>query len=185
MFLLVMFRSFIMLFCCSEEGFVIWNFRLVLISLSVESVLHIHFCHACLNLLMDEFAYGSVLVFCQPSCVHHCHVFFFMFGGCSMFISLHLDAYLLQIADRCHILKRSPFPNRSSDSNDLYIVFKRNHLTFPVALLVFKVEASFNHSLSNLAYASHIASRIAYNPCIMLFEFARGWLCPCCLFVFG
>ena len=31
------------------------------------------------------------------------------------------------------------------------------------------------HSLSNLAYASHIASRIAYHPCIILFELCT-WL---------
>ena len=66
-----------------------------------------------------------------------------------------------------------PFPNRASDSGDLYIDFNRNNLTFPVALLDFQVEARFNQSLSNLAYASHIASRIAYHVCIMLFE-----LCP-------
>ena len=68
-----------------------------------------------------------------------------------------------------------PFPNRASDSGDLYIDFNRNHLTFPVALLDFQVEARFNHSLSNLAYASHIASRIAYHVCIMLFEHCT-WL---------
>ena len=68
-----------------------------------------------------------------------------------------------------------PFPNRNSDSSDLYIVFKRFHLIFPVALLDFHVEARFNHSLSNLAYASHIASRIAYHVCIMLFELCT-WL---------
>ena len=68
-----------------------------------------------------------------------------------------------------------PFPNRSSDSGDLYINFNRNHLTFPVAPLDFHVEARFNHSLSNLAYASHIASRIAYHVCIMLFELCT-WL---------
>ena len=56
-----------------------------------------------------------------------------------------------------------PFPNRASDSGDLYIDFNRNHLTFPVALLDFQFEARFNHSLSNLAYASHITSRIAYH----------------------
>ena len=33
----------------------------------------------------------------------------------------------------------------------------------------------FNHSLSNLAYASHIASRIAYHVRIMLFEHCT-WL---------
>jgi len=44
-----------------------------------------------------------------------------------------------------------------------------------VALLDFQFEARFNHSLSNLAYASHIASRIAYHVCIMLFEHCM-WL---------
>ena len=63
-----------------------------------------------------------------------------------------------------------PFINRASDCGDLYIDFNRNHLTFPVALLDFQVEARFNHSLSNLAYASHTASRIAYHVCIMLLE---------------
>ena len=56
-----------------------------------------------------------------------------------------------------------PFPNRASDFGDLYIGFNRNHLTFPVALLVFQVETRFNHSFPNHAYASHIASRISYH----------------------
>ena len=68
-----------------------------------------------------------------------------------------------------------PFPNRNSDSGVLYIVFKRFHLIFPVAHLDFQVEARFIHSLWNLAYASHIASRIAYHVCIMLFELCT-WL---------
>ena len=68
-----------------------------------------------------------------------------------------------------------PFPNRASDSGVLYINFNQNHLTFPVALLDFHVEARFNHSLSNLAYASHTASRISYHVCIMLFEHCT-WL---------
>ena len=68
-----------------------------------------------------------------------------------------------------------PFPNHASDSGDLYIDFNRNHLTFLVALLDFHVEARFNQSLSNLAYASHIASRISYHVCIMLFEHCT-WL---------
>ena len=68
-----------------------------------------------------------------------------------------------------------PFPNRASDSGDLYIDFNRNHLTFLVALLDFQAEARFNHSLSNLAYASHTAFRISYHVCIMLFEHCT-WL---------
>ena len=76
-----------------------------------------------------------------------------------------------------------PFPNRASDSGDLYIDFNRNHLTFPVAHLDFQVEARFNHSLSNLAYASHTASRIAYHVCIMLFELCT-WLIVFLLLVY-
>ena len=53
--------------------------------------------------------------------------------------------------------------------------FNWNHLTFPVALLDYQVEARFYHSLSNLAYASLPASRIAYHVCIMLFEHCT-WL---------
>ena len=67
-------------------------------------------------------------------------------------------------------LNRLPFPNRNSDSGVLYIVFERFHLIFPVAHLVFQVEASFMHPLSNLAYASRIASRIAYPHCIILLD---------------
>ena len=87
--------------------------------------------------------------------------FVFMFGGCSMFISLHLDAYLLQIADRCRILKRLPFLNRSSDSYDLYIVFKRFHPLYPVAHLVFQVDARFMHFLSYLPFC--IPHRIPHS----------------------
>ena len=68
-----------------------------------------------------------------------------------------------------------PFPNRVSDSGVLYIDFKRNHLTFLVSHLDFQVEARFFHLLSNLAYASRIASRITYHVCIMLFELCT-WL---------
>ena len=68
-----------------------------------------------------------------------------------------------------------PFANRASDSGDLYIDFDRNQLTFPVALLVFQVEARLNLSFPNHAYASHITSHISYHVRIMLFEF-RTWL---------
>ena len=68
-------------------------------------------------------------------------------------------------------LNRLPFPNCNSVSVVLYIVFKRFHLIFPVAHLDSQVEARFMHSLSHLAYAS----RIAYHPCIILFELCT-WL---------
>ena len=56
-----------------------------------------------------------------------------------------------------------PFPNRNSDSGDLYIVFLRNHLTFPVELLDFQVEARFSHSIASHAYAPHTTYRISYH----------------------
>ena len=61
-----------------------------------------------------------------------------------------------------------PFPNRASDSGDLYIDFDRNHLTFLVALLDFQVEARFNHSFPNHAYASHIASRVSCHVHVLV-----------------
>ena len=44
-----------------------------------------------------------------------------------------------------------------------------------MAHLDFQVEARFLHFLSYLAYASRIASRIAYHLCIILFELST-WL---------
>ena len=58
-------------------------------------------------------------------------------------------------------LKRLPFPNRNSDSSDLYIVFKRFLLIFPVAPLEFQVEARFMHFLSYLAFC--IPHRIPHS----------------------
>ena len=86
---------------------------------------------------------------------------------------VHLVAFrwLLAVNHRpVSYLNHLPFPNRNSVSGVLYIVFKRFHLIFPVAPLEFQVEARFMHPLSNLAYASHIASRIAYHPFIILFD---------------
>ena len=96
--------------------------------------------------------------------------FVVMFGCCSI---VHLVAFrwLLAVNRRTwSYLNRLPFLNRNSDSGILYIVFKRFHLIFLVAHLDSQVEARFMHPLSNLAYASRIASRIAYHPCIILFD---------------
>ena len=75
----------------------------MLISLSLNSVYRLHFGHACLNLLMDELAIAQ----CSSFVKHHewipamyCVV---MFECCSIIILMHLDGYLLFIADRYHI----------------------------------------------------------------------------------
>ena len=62
-----------------------------------------HFCHAWLNLLMDELAVAQ----CSSFVKHHVWIpsmyFVVMFESYNMFILLQLDGYLLYIADRCHI----------------------------------------------------------------------------------
>ena len=83
--------------------YLIWNSRQVLISLSLRSVYRLHFCHACLNLLVDELAVAQ----CSSFVKHHEWIpamyFVAMLERCSMFILLHLDGYLLYITNRCHI----------------------------------------------------------------------------------
>ena len=84
---------------------------------------------------------------------------------------IYLDAFSWLLADYRRpvpYLFCLPFPNRASDSGDLYINFNRNHFTFPLALLDFHVEARFNHSFPNHAYASHTASRISYRVHVLV-----------------
>ena len=75
----------------------------MLISLSLKSVHQLHFCHACLNLLMDEL----VLAQCSSFVKHHEWIppmyFVVMFECSSLFILMLLDGLVLIIADRCHI----------------------------------------------------------------------------------
>ena len=92
-----------MLFSCPKECYLIWNSMQVLISLSLKPVYQLHFCHACLNLLMDELA----VALCSSFVKHYEWIpamyFVVMFECCSIFTLMHLDDYLLIIADRCHI----------------------------------------------------------------------------------
>ena len=54
-----------------------------------------HFCHACLNLLMDELAVAQCKTFVKHlECIPAMY-FVVMFGCCSIFILLHLDGYML------------------------------------------------------------------------------------------
>ena len=85
---------------------------------------------------------------------------------CLSAVTYYLDAFSWSLADYRRpvpYLFCLPFPNRASDSGDLYIDFDQNQLIFPAALLVFQVEAWFNLFLPELAYALHITSRISYH----------------------
>ena len=66
-----------------------------------ETCYHLHFFHACLNLLMDELAVAQ----CSSFVKHHERIpamyFVVMFECCSIIILMLLDGYLMIIADRC------------------------------------------------------------------------------------
>ena len=62
-----------------------------------------HFCHACLNLLMDELAVAQCSSFVKLYEWIPAIYFIAMFECCNIINLLHLDGYLLYIADRCHI----------------------------------------------------------------------------------
>src|SRR3954466_7565571 len=64
-----------------------------------------------------------------------------------------------------------PFANRASDSGDLYIVFNRNHLIFPVAYLVCQDYAWFIFFLPKHAYALHATSRISCHVYVVVVYF--------------
>ena len=64
---------------------------------------HLHFCHACLNLLMDELALAQCSYFVKNHQWIPSMYFVAMFECYSILILMHLDGYLLFIADPCHI----------------------------------------------------------------------------------
>ena len=68
-----------------------------------ETRYHLHFCHACLNLLMDELDVAQCSSFVNLHELIPAMYFVVMFECCSIIILMHLDGYLLIITDRCHI----------------------------------------------------------------------------------
>ena len=75
---------------------------MLLISLS-ETYYLLHFCHACLSLLLSELAVDQCSYFVKHLEWIHAMYFVVMLDCCSIFILMHLYGYLLIIADRCHI----------------------------------------------------------------------------------
>ena len=68
-----------------------------------ETCYQLYFCHACLNLLMDELAIAQCTSFVKHLEWIPAMYFVAMLGCCSIFILMHLFGHLLIIADRCHI----------------------------------------------------------------------------------
>ena len=93
-----------------------------------------------------------------------------MFECSSLFILMHLDGLVLIIADRCHICFACHFQTVHPIPVIFISISTEINSSFQWHILDFQVEARFMLSLSHLAYASRIASRIAYHPCIILFD---------------
>ena len=92
-----------MLISCSEHCYLMLFQACPVISPSLWTCYLLHFCHVCLNLLMHELAVSQ----CSSFVKHHEWIpsmyFVVIFECCSIIILMHLDGYLLIIADRCHI----------------------------------------------------------------------------------
>ena len=146
----------------------------MLISLSLKSVYRLHFCHACFDLLMDVLAIAQ----CSTFVKHHEWIpamyFVAMFECRSIFILMPLNGYLLFIAGRCNICFACHFRTVYPIPVIFISISTENTSPFQWHSWISMLRPSSFIPLSNLAYASHIASRIAYHVCIMLFEFARG-----------
>ena len=132
-----------------------------------ETCYRLHFCHACLYLLMDELAVAH----CSSFVKHHEWIpamyFVAMFGCCSIIILLHLDGYLLFIADRCHICSACHFQTVSPIP--VFFISISSAITSPFQwhTWISKLRPGSCISCHILHFASRIASRIAYHVCIM------------------
>ena len=163
--------------------YLIWNSRQVLISRSLKSVYQMHFCHACLNLLMDELAIAQ----CSSFVKHHEWIpamyFVAMFECFSMFILLHSDGYLLYIADRCHIWIACRFQTVTpipaffiSFSTEIISPYQWNSWISKL-----RPGSFIPCQILHMHHMSHPAWHTMFASCC--FSFAHGWLCSVCLFV--
>ena len=171
-----------MLFDCSKVCFLMINSWFVLITKS-ETCYHLHFCHACLNLLMGELAVAQ----CSSFVKHHEWIpsmyFVAMFECCSIFILMHLNGYLLFIADRCHICFPCHFPtvhpiqvifiSISTKINSYFQWHSWISKLRPGSIIPLQI--LHMHRIPHPAYHTMFASRCLSIAC--------GCVCSFCLFV--
>ena len=122
-----MLSSCSMLISCSEHCYLMLFSAMSSFSLSLWTCYLLHFCHACLNLLLSELAVAQ----CSSFVKHHEWIpamyFVVMFECCSIFILMHLVGHLLIIADRCHIC----FACHFQTVHPILVIFNRFQLKSP------------------------------------------------------
>ena len=101
--LFAMFCSCSMLLSCSKHCFLMLIPDMLVFSLSLWCCYLLHFCHACLNLLLCDLAVAQCSSFVKNLMWITSMCFVVMLECSSLLFSMHLDGLVLLIADRYHI----------------------------------------------------------------------------------
>ena len=137
----------------------------------------LHFCRACLNLLLSELAVSQ----CSSFVKHHEWIpamyFVAMFECSSLFIWMQLEGYLQFIADRCHICFACHFqtvhPILAS-----FILFSTGIVSsIPWHSWISKLRPGsiIPFQIMHMDHISHPAYHTMFASCCL--SIARGWLC--------
>ena len=174
-----------MLLSCSKHCFLMLNSWHVIFSKSVTWYL-LHFCHACLNLLLCELAVAQCSFFVKHLEWITAMYFVAMLECISLFFLMHLDGIMLLIAAlchycfACHLQTVHPIPvifiSISTEINSSFLWSSWFAKLRPSSIFSFR--STHMHCISHPAYHAMF--------CIMLFVIARGWLClPLLVFLLG
>ena len=133
----------------------------MLFSLSLRCWYLLHFCHACLNLLLCDLAVAQCSYF-----VKHLSVHLVMLGCCSIVTCCILSAIMLLIADSCHscfachLQTVHPFPVIFISISTEIISSFQWHAWFAKLLPCssFSFRSTHMHRISYLAYHTCFAS---------------------------
>ena len=92
-----------MLLSCSKHCFLMINSCLVVNFTKSVTYYLLHFCHACLSMLLSELAVAQCSSFVKHLEWIPAMYFVAMLECCSLLFLMHLDGLVLLIADQCHI----------------------------------------------------------------------------------
>ena len=173
-------------FACSKHCYLMLFQPCPVISLSLWTCYLLHFCHACLNLLLSELAVAQCSSFVKHLEWIHAMYFVAMLECCSMLFLMHLDGLVLLIAAlrhycfACHLQTVHPVPVIFiSISTEIISSFQWN--AWFAKLLP---SSSFSFRSTHMHHISHPAYHTMFASCCL--SIARGWLCSfCLLFLFG
>ena len=151
-----------------------------------ETCYLLHFCNACLNLLLSELAVAQCSYFVK----HHewipAKYFVAMFECCSIIMLMLLDGYLLIIADWCHIC----FAYHFQTVHPIPVIFISisteitSHFQWHSWISKLRPGSIIPCQILHMHHISHLAYHTMFaSYCLSI---AHGWLRSfCLLFLFG